>query len=149
MSLHDAIHDGLKSVYTADTGSGGFNASSGNARVQFWERYDDVGHSLDRIKGYPTVLTEVVGESMRDPFGSLTAMCVVRVHLLTRRDPSPVVQSAIVLRLRTTNGLRDRVLDTANGWTFGPIKVLRQVKGPASGAHLHTVVEFQVGASGA
>lgn len=145
MSLHKAVHDVLLGVWTADTGSGGINKSDSTALIRKWGRIGDPNSERDRTRNRPFAMTDVAADNPRDSATNRRALCLVRVHVISKRDEGFTRPDAICARLRVL--LLNQVLATTNGWTFAPIARVKRMAGPTSGDASHTIIEFQVVAS--
>lgn len=137
MSSQQALFDGAKSLFDADTGVGGLGNVTGSQYVigGFFRRGDP-----QRTSNIPSIEFAVAAEVERDSMPTGRVEAVVEFHVYTKRDLTFTQQNAIATRMRTV--FHGAVPADQNGWKFSPLHRLRGVQAPAGDNLGHYVEQY-------
>lgn len=114
----------LLAMYTADTGSGGLNATASAAYVRNFDRVQDTNSRSDN---WPLVEVEIV-EQEGDPFERNKVQAIVKFHIFTKALTRFADQNAVIARMRTV--FHKTTPGNGSAWTFGQMGFRSGVQAP-------------------
>lgn len=142
--LSESLFDAVKALIDADTGAGGLLNSTGSQYVRKVIQKDNANYD-GRVDVYPSLVIDILPESENSAFGSSAtsdrATCIVKIEVVSKRDPGRAVQNAVNDRMRT---VLSRVAPSGTDWAFTKLSRVRGYQGRASGTELRYVHEYAV-----
>lgn len=147
MDAHEALYSQLKTLFDADTGTGGLSNSASTGYVRHFVRAGDPSIGEDRTGSWPKIIVEI-SSADDSTFNHTHFNGVVRMHVFTRRDEGFATMDAVNERIAT---VYDEVAlgATTSPWNFSVFLKLRSFKGPDTSSEMHYIHEFSaVGCSG-
>lgn len=144
-----SIFAGLSALYTADTGSGGLNETSGAALVRHFVRRGDPNFEMNTQHNWPMVIVEVFTSESRQ-FANRRIESIIRMHLYTDRDANTssfTTQNAVSSRITALYDgtiMSQASFDATHTITYSELNQLRDFQAPATDKELHLVIEFSL-----
>lgn len=142
--LSESIYDAFAALVAADTGAGGLSNSTGSQYVRKVIQRDDPNYD-GRITVFPTLVVDVTAETEDYLFGSTyssdRATAILRIQIVSKRDPKRAVQNAVNQRVRE---ILSRVQLNSTDWACSKAVRLRGQQVQVTGTEYHYVTEYAI-----
>jgi hypothetical protein len=142
--MSESLYDALAALVAADTGAGGLANTTGSQYVRKVIQKSDPNYD-GRLTVWPSLIVDVMPEAESHAFGSSytsdRATSILRIEVVSKRDPKRAVQNAVNDRLRQ---ILSRVALSGTDWAFSKAVRVRGHQSRDTGTEYHYVHEYAV-----